>query len=527
MFAAFAAKLNNAYYESAIILFFKKVLNKIKEIYYASFTAKVIGSVVLWMKRIVSYSKIWTFVKRRDYLSKIWTNSIIFRFADAVLNGISKAVRAVYSKIENYMESSLFILVLRAILKKFDVLLGITLGFILVVPYNFWHNEYGVILVGVLFIALFLKTVLFKGQQFELKSLDPILVVFIITIILATATSVVPMESLSSLILFMTCFLLILVIVSGIRTTADLSRLLKIFLTAVTFTGLYGIWQRIIGIPIDPTTVDTSINIGMQGRVYSTMHDSNTYAEILLLSLPFYAAVILNSKTFTGKLCYGLMAVPVLLALIFTGTRSAWIAFAIAVFVFLFFKNRKLIPLIIIAAVAAFPFLPLISPSFYNRITTIWNPNDTSIGYRGLIYRTVKPMLEDNWFTGVGLGSDAFMQICSRYPLYTNGVVPPHSHNLFLEIWLEAGIISILSFVWFMARMVKKCMITIFEKTDKELNHILMSGVAAMAGISVMGLAEYVWFEGRVMLFFWAVAGFILAALGIAAKEHRLDRTIG
>ena len=167
----------------------------------------------------------------------------------------------------------------------------------------------------------------------------------------------------------------------------------------------------------------------------------------------------------------------------------------------------------------------------YKRVLTIFTGTDTSISYRDAIYKTVAPMLKDFWFTGLGLGAGVeqapFMKILQRYSLYylvqtsSDGyaTTPPHTHNLFLQIWIEVGLVGIMTFVWFITRTIKRTLLNIFQKTNNSLNHISIAGISAFAGILVMGMAEYVWFYPRVMLFFWVIAGVILSAL------NRLDQS--
>jgi O-antigen ligase len=209
------------------------------------------------------------------------------------------------------------------------------------------------------------------------------------------------------------------------------------------------------------------------------------------------------------------LALPALVALVWTGARMAWIAFAGSVLLYAFFKNKKLIPVFIVLGLMCIPVIP---QSIYRRLLSI-NLNDTSISYRFDIYKTVLPMLKDVWTTGVGLGTDTFMKICDTYFLYTKKV-PPHAHNIFLQIWLEIGLAGIIAFVWFIVRIVKKCIINICDKSDKFINNILIAAVAGTAGILFMGLSEYIWYYPRVMIVFWTVIGVVLAALSISNRKR-------
>jgi O-antigen ligase len=207
------------------------------------------------------------------------------------------------------------------------------------------------------------------------------------------------------------------------------------------------------------------------------------------------------------------MAIPPVIALFLTGTRAAWLALVVSVFLIIFFKNRKLIPIFILLGIACFPLLP---DQITKRIMTLTKlGNDSSSQYRIKIYKSVIPIIKDYWYSGLGLGNEVFANIYKKYYRFTGSGTIAHSHNLFLQIWLEMGIMGVLSFLWFIIRMFKKSIKAIFGEADKAVKNVLVAGVASIAGALLMGMTDYVWFYPRGMFIFWAVIGIILAALGM------------
>lgn len=488
---------------------------------------------------LFSGSRLWSFVKRKDFFSMAWEHSLLFTLLNKGLEALSAILRKPYLRVEAVLQESAAFRILRIAILKYEFLVAFGLVIAMIIPHKYWYNDYGAVLAVLLVFLYLLRTVLLKHERFNLKGLDFMLAIFALSVILAEVTSLMPRESLTTFIFYCICFLFVLVIVSGINTAKGLNTLLSIMAAGVTIGALYGGWQAILGVPFDITLTDLSLNEGMPGRIFSTMGNPNNYAEFLVLTIPFFFALILNSKTVKAKIIYVIMLAPPLVALLMTGARSSWVAFAVAVMVFVFFKDMRLIPLI---AVVGILFIPVLPDWALRRVTTIWNPNDSSFKYRLTIYENFWPVLKEFWFTGLGLGSAPFVRILQKYFEYTplegtlfylgptNKIsdiskymsfpfIPPHSHNLYLQIWIETGVIGFLSFIWFIGRTIKKCMINIFSKADEQLNHILMAGISAIAGISVIGLAEYVWFYPRLMLFFWVDIGILLAGLSIIAKK--------
>lgn len=501
-------------YNSVIISFVLTLLQKLRAAYDESIAAKIIRSLSRGLKNSFSNSKILNFFARRDFLSKVWEYSGIYRLLNWMFNVVPGIFRKFYLRFEGVLSESLIIKFLQSLVRRFEILAASVLTIIIVVPHEPWSDVYSVVLVAFLAVMYSIKIILQKYEGFNLKALDFMLLAFIVLVFISIVFSFYTITGFRFLLFYITCFLLVLTIVSSIKTERSLGLFLDIFLIGVTITGLYGIWQaKVVGVPVDPSYTDITTNSNAAGRIFSTVGNPNNYAEILLLTLPFYMAVILNSKTVLKKIIYGLLAVPPLLSLVWTGARMSWIAFAAAVFVYVLFKNKKLIPLLILAGVVCLPFLP---QSIMRRLMSINFESDTSILYRFQIYKTVLPMLKDYWLTGVGLGTDAFMKVCGGYYLYTKGVVPPHAHNIFLQIWLETGLAGIIAFVWFIIRMLKNSIRNIFIKTDKYINNILVAGVSSMTGVLLMGLSEYIWYYPRVMLVFWTIVAVILAGLSIA-----------
>lgn len=523
------------YYNSIIFGFIFDLLNKLKDLYYASTTARLIKKLADRGKALFSHSVIWNFVKRKDYLSSVWEYSGVARFLTWVLNapaaflgrfyhGSKDAVKESYT-VRIITNSAVFRFV-RLLLVRFEVTIGLSIALIAVIHHRIWNNLFSTVIILGLFVIYFIKTLLQRYEGFNVKAIDFALFAFMLSVVMAELTGLFPKDSLRSFIFYATCFLFVLLISSSMRTGRALNGLVEIMLVGICLTGIYAIYQSIMGVPTDPSLTDLTLNAGMPGRVYSTMQNPNSYAEVLILTLPFFAAVIFNAESILRKLFFTALAIPPLFALFATGSRSSWIGLAAAIMVLVFFKERRLIPVAVLLGILSLPVMGIVAPSIYRRVMTIFKAGkDTSFNYRGYIFETFKPMLQDFWFTGIGLGSgmknQTFMKILQRYPLHfeLNRTYPPHTHNTFLQIWIEVGFVGIVTFVWFIIRMVKNCMINIFSGAEKQVNHILMAGVAAISANLVMSLAEYTWFYPRAMLFFWIDIGIILAGLAIVARK--------
>ena len=500
------------------------IFNKVAMFFKHSLINSVSSSVFDKVKKRFYESTFWRTVLKQNRLTREWPESIIYWFLSLIFSIPLIWCRSLYHRNERVILRSNLFKFIQALLRNFDIVLALCLLFIIVIPHEKWNNAYSTAIILLLVLLCFVKKVMHKNMEVGQKTLDYVLLLFILSVFLAAIFSIFPAESMKYLLFYVTCFLLVLIIFTAMKNGRNLERFLEVFLIGVTFTGLYGIYQMIVGIPFNPSFTDLKLNEGMPGRVFSSMGNPNNYAELLVMTFPFFLAIIFNSKTTMKKVIYGILALPPLITLIFTGSRSGWVAFALSIFIVMLFKNWKLIPIIIALGIIALPVIPLFAPFVYKRILTMFNSNDSSINYRFLIWNTYMPMMKDYWVNGVGLGSALFMRVLQRYN--TNmllNVIPPHTHNLFMEIWIETGFIGLLSFIWFSIRLIKNSIVSIFSKSNSYINNILICGIASIGGIFVMGFAEYIWFYNRIMLVFWAVVGLILACIAISSSQGEIE----
>lgn len=468
-------------------------------------------------KRTINNSKFISYLKGPDIFQNLWTNSFIFKILDILSNYPIKFLRKIYYKWNNFISNSLIVKLLDYLGEKFHYILGLFLIINIIIPDHRWYNKYGVILTMLIFIMFLFKTIMKKDINIDLASIDYMIIIFFIAIFISAISSLFPRDSLNYLIYYFITFISVVVIVSSINSYEELNVFMKFIILGVFLTAIYGIYQwKVVGIEVNPSLTDLTINQGMGGRVYSTMGNPNVYGELLVLTLPFFGPIIINEKSTIKKILWGILSLPILLILLKTGSRSAWGAFAIAVFIFVLLWNKRYIPYLILLGIVALPFLPA---SIYKRILTIFNPNDTSLKYRKQILGPAFAMLRDYWLTGVGLGSRVVNIIYQRYKSFGLTTVA-HTHNLYVQLWLEAGIAAITSFVLTIFRLIRNTFVTIKDKKYPSINNILIASLSGILGLCVMGFADHIWFYNRLLFMFWINISIILTSLKLSKMEN-------
>lgn len=509
--------------DSFVIRNLSKTGNYLLKTFRNSLVYIILKAIADWFRWLFGSCLLLEIMKREGTFARVWKYSKTYDTFARILIRPTELFREKYDKRQQVFTSSHVYKLIILAADNLHVLVSFGLFLTLIIPHSFWYNIFTTMMVIGLVILFFVKTIVNKDTYFRYKYIDFYLALFTISILLAQIFSIFPSLSLRFLVFHLNCLALVLVLVNSIRSKEQLSTVIESVLMGVTFVGLYAILQRIKGVPVNPAQTDLVVNVGMPGRVYSTMENPNNLGQILIMLIPFYAAVILASESFIKRLIMVGMGIPPLMALALTYSRSSWVGFAVTFFMFVLLINWRYTPLFAFVGLAMIPVLP---KSIYNRILTIWDPRDSSVSYRGLIYRTIQPVLENYWLTGVGLGSDTFMKVIQNYPLHTK-VIPPHTHNLYIQVWIETGLIGGLAFIGFFISTIKKGVKKLKAEKDRYLKYITIAGISSLTGILVVGVAEYVWYYPRVMVVFWVMAGLLLAALNLTTSpkiKHTVEK---
>ena len=402
----------------------------------------------------------------------------------------------------------------------FEFFTGICLWIIILCPGEMWSNFYGLAISVVLLISLIILAAAGKREVLPMRILGAAFFAFVFSTLISILVASDRADAVRVFVFFATSFIMAVVIAASATDAKKLKKLLGFIYSAVILTSLYAFYQRVTGVELSASLTDLTQNVGMPGRVFSTFDNPNNYAEFLILTLPFCAAYCsMLKKSRTAVVAWLLNLLP-FAALLMTYSRSGWISFAIAAVIFVFLYNKKLIPILVLAILAVIPLLP---SSVLARMSTIGSTSDSSNMYRIYIWEGVLRMLREYWFSGIGLGPSNFraiyLGVCN--PLATPA---PHSHMLFLEIWVEQGLLGILSYFGMLFSVIRRSLIAL-KYASGEVKAVLIAGVSALGGLTFACAAEYVWFYPRVMVTYFIVLGLLYACIGIIRKEREAQKT--
>lgn len=457
------------------------------------------------------------FLRRPPKIERWYANSLVCRAIDAVYRFLLRIFGAIINALRPAAGGSFFVRAASgSYFLRFEVLLGCFTFVMFVAPHEMWSNSYAVLGAAGLFGVAFLMSAAGARREVFPREFGLPFLLFVMACLGSLGFTSDRSDSLRVLMFFAAAFLFMYAAVIGISTKEQLRRLMGFIYAAVMFTALYAFYQRVMGVEVSASFTDLDLNIGVPGRVYSTLDNPNNYAEFLVLFTPLSTAYAMTEKRTFRRLVLSCLIVLPLGALVMTYSRGCWLSIALSVVIFVYYTDKRLIPVGLVACILLIPFLP---DSIMTRISTIFNSHDSSANHRLTTWRGIINMIGDYGITGIGMGPNTFAELYPDYALTgaTRGVY--HSQMLYMELILETGALGFISFMWFMLREVKNAAFYLFKARSQEVRMALIACGASFGGIAVAGIFEYIWFYPRVLFAFFILLGVMLVAARLAREE--------
>ena len=329
-------------------------------------------------------------------------------------------------------------------------------------------------------------------------------------ILYAGVTSYAFPSALLAMSLFLILMAVFFVAKDAIDTEEKLNFVLWVLITVGALIALYAVYQYIIGVEMDAAWVDEE-SFDITTRAYATFSNPNVLGEYLILVGSLAAGMIWKMKNWCGRLYYTGCFGVICLGLVATGSRGAMLGLMFSAGLFVLLSEKRLIPL----GVVLLLLMPFILPAgLWARIASSVTMSDSSSLYRVSIYTAALDIIRHYWVTGIGIG--AFNQI---YPLFSfEAANAYHAHNLFLQEFIELGIVGfavlVLLLLFFFQRLYSG-----MRTAPKRFRFLLGAIFGGFAGLLLQGLTDHLWFDYRIVLFFWCFIGIGMATVRVAEKK--------
>ena len=360
------------------------------------------------------------------------------------------------------------------------------------------------------FVLYFIQLFLGRIRMQRTSMVSVLLGCFGVCILYAGVTSYAFPSALLAMSLFLILMAVFFVAKDAIDTEEKLNFVLWVLITVGALIALYAVYQYIIGVEMDAAWVDEE-SFDITTRAYATFSNPNVLGEYLILVGSLAAGMIWKMKNWCGRLYYTGCFGVICLGLVATGSRGAMLGLMFSAGLFVLLSEKRLIPL----GVVLLLLMPFILPaSLWARIASSVTMSDSSSLYRVSIYTAALDIIRHYWVTGIGIG--AFNQI---YPLFSfEAANAYHAHNLFLQEFIELGIVGfavlVLLLLFFFQRLYSG-----MRTAPKRFRFLLGAIFGGFAGLLLQGLTDHLWFDYRIVLFFWCFIGIGMATVRVAEKK--------
>ncbi len=361
-------------------------------------------------------------------------------------------------------------------------------------------------------LSLILKIAITKDFKLKYFKTNVWILIFVLVVGISAMTSI-SLEESRNIALLMGAFILsYFVVINTIENKKQFKFILYLFIIATVLTAVYGLYQYKYGDLYSQAWLDTDMFEDIKMRVYSTFENPNVYGEYLILAIPIIISLMWEEKGIAKKLMLLAALGITMLAMVLTFSRGCWLGAMFAIALLAVMIDRRFIILGILALMA----MPFVLPeTIINRFMSIGNMGDSSTSYRVYIWLGTLAMLKDYWFSGIGMGITSFNTV---YPIYSyNNVTTPHSHNLFLQIVVEYGIVGLIIFAGVMYNFYKETIISVF----KNKNVVTMGFISGVSGFMIESLFDHTWYNYRVVLIFWIVIALGILSTRFSIKEEK------
>jgi O-antigen ligase len=296
-----------------------------------------------------------------------------------------------------------------------------------------------------------------------------------------------------------------------LATQIQLKRSLQTLVGALIVPGLFGLFQFFV------------LNGGsanLASRLRGNFVHPNAFAFSLIVGLASLAMLYAMTTSIKEKCWYVLLSFVYFFLLVFTFTRSAWVAIAlVAVGVLWIYARKLLIPLIlsVVMIVFSFPLISNHSSDVYNinlyenpliqRLQPETNEADGSFLWRQRIWRETFPAFFNKPIFGYGIGT--FPGVRRPLVSFESDLTGLEAHNDYLRILIELGLVGLILYVSIFSNILWRSWKSL--KSAGKAKPVLLIYTFFIAAVMVISFSDNIIRNVPTQWMFWFLTGAVLA----------------
>ena len=401
-------------------------------------------------------------------------------------------------------------------------------------------------LVGILVLAVLAHIIVRTGRlsptpKFTLVEFS--VIAYCIVVIVSSYVAINPEKSSAFIIDLIKDVAILFCILITLNTRKKWITGANVLILAITFVSFLGVIHTLTG------SNQTFWGLAQQSAFGQTdssgelrfggpIAEANVWGQVLVSIMPFAIYCFFRAKTLISKTAYASSAILILLCVLFTQSRGAFLAFA-AVLILIILEMRIRGPIIVALTVMGIAFLFLVPSKYTERIRTLniffgtsqesSFSQDESIEGRREKMLTGLAMFSDNPILGVGFAnySDNYWNYAGSLGLeasarnLTSERAQREPHSLYVEILAETGLLGIMAFLLFFGLIIRN--IYQFRKNYRAKSYTPDNDWAAWITSTGLSIGTYLiagfFLHGIGFRFIWILAGLALSIIEISRNE--------
>ena len=299
-----------------------------------------------------------------------------------------------------------------------------------------------------------------------------------------------------------------------IRDERDFREMYLTMIIIATVLALHGIWQFIIGVPIPASWTDAAEG-AVRTRVYSIFSNPNIMGAYMILFAPMTIGLAYACERPSQKVLFWLCGLAMCAGCLFTMSRGAWLALAIAAVLFALLIDRRLLALMLVCGAVACTL-----PFVRSRIGYLFTPQFADSNARGGRAK--------RWATAIGYLKATDPVFGMGYGMYggavavQNPVLPwveyMYVDNYYVKILTENGIVGVTAFGMMLLGLVGNGLRACVRTAKTRWSPLCAGMLCGLIGVLIHSVFESIWEEPYMMALFFAVAA-MLAWAGLLRRR--------
>ena len=401
-------------------------------------------------------------------------------------------------------------------------------------------------LVAILFLVVIANMIFTPERLTPIKNFSKIewtLVAYLLIIIFSYTVAIDKNEAIDSIIGLVKDITIVFIIFVTLSNRNKIKTGIWIIIITICILSILGIIKSFFNLDFTFFGLAQQSDIGQRFasgelRFGGPIGLANVWGQVLVIVLPYFIYRVVGSKNNSpSEVMMILATLSVIIAILLTGSRGAFIGFIIIFPLILLELRIKFPAFLITLLVGFFIFINLpsnLSQRFYSFVKLQSDSkesitSDTSVQNRLEQMQIGLKMFKDHPFLGVGIGN--YSQNYWNYAEelgYESGVTDirysrndREPHSLYIEILAETGLFGLSTFSLFLWFLIHKALnlILIFSKNtqDQKWKSWLAPILFSLISYTITGF----FLHGIGFRWFWIISAISMAAIHLSDKKYQ------